>query len=260
MPRPYIITMKLLDKETIGACLSGIQRCSRYAFGPNRLHYCGPDAHRDLHAYIEAGITDAGLTELLAKFQTMYPYLRTIARANAVRDPFDARVVDAYWIGNALLDRVGVHEFHRLLVEEHGLKRKLGTTFSDIEEHLERGALPSHTFHVLNIWRRTGHHAAPHTIESMDACRVSWGLITKTDGPFLEINRRALIRTGDTLALDEPKSIRIARGLEAPLEIDEARVGDTISLHWGVPCEVLTPAQARNVERYTLQSIQLANG
>ena len=87
--------------------MNGLLQCSRYAFGPNRLHYCGPDASQEILAYIDNKEQDPGLEKLLSAFQTLYPYLEMISRANNIADPFDERVVEAYWIGNDLLANTG---------------------------------------------------------------------------------------------------------------------------------------------------------
>ena len=42
-----------------------------------------------------------------ATFEGAWPYLQLIAAANRIDDPLDPRVVDAYWVGNGLLDKVG---------------------------------------------------------------------------------------------------------------------------------------------------------
>jgi hypothetical protein len=76
--------------------MEGIMRCSRYSFGPNRLHYCGPDANKELHDLIESGESNIGLAHLLKQFKTLFPYLKQIAQANGIKDPFDTRVVEAY--------------------------------------------------------------------------------------------------------------------------------------------------------------------
>jgi hypothetical protein len=60
--------------------MDGVLRCSRYAFGPNRLHFCGPDANREIWDYVNEGFTDFGLQKLLRGFETLYPYLDRIAR------------------------------------------------------------------------------------------------------------------------------------------------------------------------------------
>src|SRR5205085_7918384 len=76
------------------------------AFMPNRLTYCGGDDHRSLFDYCIAGVSDPGLRDLLRKFSGAVPYLRLIARCNMIADPFDLRVVEAYWLGNELLQGV----------------------------------------------------------------------------------------------------------------------------------------------------------
>lgn len=74
----------------------------RYAFMPNRLRYRGGDDHRMLFEYGVEHVGDGGLNSLLRKFTGALPYPQLIARANRIPDPFDERVVEAYWIGNDL--------------------------------------------------------------------------------------------------------------------------------------------------------------
>lgn len=238
----------------------GVLRCARYSFGPNRLHYCGPDANRELFAYIHEGVQDPGLTALLSAFQTLAPYLRHIAIENGIRDPFDDRVVEAYWIGNELLETIPQRALWRHLIEDHNLKKKLGVRdFARVEKKIEHGAVPTHAFHVLNIWKRTGHLDRAHTLESMDSCRVSWGAVRVIDGPRLTIETKPLVIIDDRLALGQPITKTITRRLETDSFFDDVAVGDTISMHWEMPCEVLEPRHVAALERYTLQNIALAN-
>lgn len=238
----------------------GVLRCARYSFGPNRLHYCGPDANHELFAYIREGVQDPGLTTLLSAFQTLAPYLRHIATQNGIRDPFDDRVVEAYWIGNDLLETIPRNALWRHLIDDHDLKRKLGIRdFARVEGKIELGAVPTHAFHVLNIWKRTGHLDCAHTLESMDACRVSWGTVRMIDGPRLTVETKPLAVLDGKLALGQPITKTIVRRLEADSFFDDVVVGDTISMHWGMPCEVLAPRHVAALERYTLRNIVLAN-
>src|SRR5690242_8930075 len=78
--------------------LDGPQLFARYAFMPNRLAYCGPNDNRALFDYCIAGVTDSGLRGLLRKFTGAMPYLQLIAECNAIPDPLDARVIEAYWL------------------------------------------------------------------------------------------------------------------------------------------------------------------
>lgn len=235
-------------------------RCSRYAFGPNRLHYCGPDASSEIAAHIKHNESDPALATLLTQFQTMYPYLKKIAEANHIESPFDVRVVEAYWIGNDLLDHVSKQDFYDHLKDDHRIDKRIGKkSFAYVEEKIGKGAVPHHSFHVLDIWKRTGHVARPHTVESMASCIISWGTIKKADGMFFEVETEPLVYEAGKLALGAPAMQKIARGLGAPIDIDEAKEGDIITMHWGVPCEVITREEAATLKKYTLRHIALAN-
>lgn len=240
--------------------MDGILRCTRYAFGPNRLHYCGPDANKEILSYIEAGVTDPGLSSMLRSFQTMYPYLRLIADANGIKDHFDDRVVEAYWLGNDLLAAVGKKALHHHLIDTLRVKTKVGLRpFSRIEDAIAAGAVPHHSFHVLSIWRRTGHADIAHTVESLDACRISWGSVVAVDGPNITVERAPVRLTRDTLALGAPERVVVRRSLDSRDDIEQIEAGQIVTMHWGVPCEVVTPAQRDALAQVTARHVRLAN-
>lgn len=240
--------------------MDGILRCTRYAFGPNRLHYCGPDKNEEIASYMEEGVTDPGLEKLLSQFEAMYPYLQHIARANAIADPFDSRVVEAYWLGNALLEKVGKPAFHDHLVDTLKVKDKLGMhEFSYVEESLRDGAVPHHSYHVLDIWRRGKQFQNTHEFESIDKCRVGWGKVVSVAGPNVTIETEHLIMKDGKIELGPIVEETLTRPLEADTDIEQLEVGDLVSVHWDVMCEVITPEQFTQLKRYTLKHVALAN-
>jgi len=240
--------------------MDGVIRCSRYAFGPNRLHYCGPDANREILSYINESESDPGLRQLLREFETMFPYLRHIADATGIADPFDERVVEAYWLGNELLEMIDTRAFYRHLVEGQRIKDKLGVkTFNLVAEKVGQGAVPHHSFHVFDIWKRSGHTNHEHTPEFMDECRVGWGTVLATDGPTISVSTEPLIMVHGKYVLGNPIERKLARRLEAEYDIEQIKPGDVVSIHWGVPCEVINKHQADMLKKYTLRHIHLAN-
>lgn len=240
--------------------MDGLLRCSRYSFGPNRLHYCGPDRTPQMLAYLNESTSDAGLRGVLQQFATLYPYLQHIAHANRIADPFDTRVVEAYWIGNELLENVSRSAFFTHLRDGQRLKDRLGSKeFDRLTEKIRLGAVPHHSFHVLDVWLRTGHVKRAHTIESMDACRISWGCVQTVAGHKLVVLTEPLRYENGKLALGAPEPKTILRPLDAPADLDRLQPDDHITLHWGIPCEVITPSQAQMLKRYTLRHLQLAN-
>lgn len=86
--------------------MSGAALFARYAFPPNELGYCGPDGAQVL---LEQGLEGSDGEEIARRarlFDGAWPYLEIIAAAAGLDDPLDRRVVEAYWIGNELLELV----------------------------------------------------------------------------------------------------------------------------------------------------------
>jgi hypothetical protein len=246
----------MIDLQAPAAPLAGPLRFIRYGFMPNRLRYCGGDGNRTLFDYGVEGVVDGGLTPLLRAFTGALPYLQLIARSNAIPDPFDARVVEAYWLGNELLDEVEARQLYDALLDRFG-KQLQGRTRAWALGKAPAGARPHHNFHVFDIHSRVG--ALEHSLETMDQCRVSWGRVTLVDGPELVVDRQPLILRDGKLALGPAGAVRVARQIDGRGFADEAAPGDWVSLHWGWVCEVLTPSQQTNLVRYTLDHLRLAN-
>lgn len=240
--------------------MDGVLRCSRYAFGPNRLHFCGPDANREIWDYVNAGFTDFGLQKLLRGFETLYPYLERIARSNHIPDPFNERVVDAYWIGNELLGSIDKHTLHQYFIDDLRLKDKLPLkTFRLLETRIGQGMLPNHNFHVINVPKKMGHQEMPVTLEFMDSCRVSWGKVTDVSGPTITLKYEPLSMIDGKLTLGTPITKKIIRRLEADYDIELLQSGQYVTLHWDIPCEVISEESVARLKAYTLESIRIAN-
>lgn len=246
--------MIVLQAQT--APLAGSLRFVRYGFMPNQLRYCGGDDHRTLFEYGVHGVVDGGLDPLLRTFTGALPYLQLIARVNAIPDPFDARVVEAYWIGNDLLDRVEVRQLYDALLERFG-KQLQGRTRAWVLGKAPAGARPHHNFHVFDVHSRVGELG--HSLHTMDQCRVSWGRVLLVEGAELVVERQPLILHEGKLAFGPAESTRVLRQVDGRGFTDEAVPGDWVSVHWGWVCEVLTPRQQANLARYTHDHLHLAN-
>ena len=240
--------------------MEGIMRCSRYSFGPNRLHYCGPDANRELQELIEKDGDKFGLSHILKQFKTLFPYLKYIAEINKIKDPFDSRVVEAYWLGNELLEKVEQRTLFNFLVGDLRVKDKLKTKeFNWLEEKIKKGAVPHHSFHVLNIWDQMGHSDHLENLKRMDECRISSGIVKEINGPEIKVLTEPLVYENGKFALSPVISKTLIRQLEAEYDIEQIKIGEIVSIHWSVPCEVITKKQAETLRKYTLKNIGFAN-
>jgi hypothetical protein len=241
---------------TSGAVLFG-----RYAFAPNRLGYCGPDDNQALLEYVASGSSDAGLLEIERRFDGAFPYLCLIAEANNIPDPFDARVVEAYWIGNSCLERVDAARFYDSLTARFK-SRMNERTFAWLSGKLVMGARPHHNFHVFDVYMRTGlmkDNRAKIVVETMDACRISWGQVVSLDGPELIVARPRLALSEGKLTLTDPEVVRLTRQVQGLGFADQARPGSYVSIHWNWVCEELSAAKRRRLMSATEKYIQLAN-
>jgi len=229
---------------------------ARYAFMPNRLNYCGGDDNKALFDYCVAKQTDPGLVFVLQKFQAAYPYLKLIASSNRIPDPFDARVVEAYWIGNELLDRVDLAQFYNSLHERFA-KHLDPKTLSYLLSKPPLGARPHHSFHVFDVHSRIG--SIEHSLDTMENCRIGWGRVRETGTVDFVVEHQPLVLEQGRLKLGELRDKRVMRQIDGADFISNCQAGDFISFHWNWACEVLSLRQVNNLERYTRYHLKLAN-
>ena len=123
---------------------------ARYAYPPNSLGLCGADVQQTLLQYGAAGESDGGLAELARTFEGAWPYLELIAGANGIADPLDPRVVEAYWVGNDLLDSVRPGDLARHIDDR--FRGRLGRAREHIVDAVRGGAVPHHCFHVFAVY------------------------------------------------------------------------------------------------------------
>ncbi len=243
--------------------IKGLALCCRYSYPPNSLSLCGPDKkgkQTDLNYYSTLQIADRGTLEILSQFSTLMPYLSTIAHDNNISDPFDIQVVEAYWLGNNLLQKVQLKSLAHTFDEELNLKKKLNRLAMDkIFTKLAKGALPHHSFHVLNIYKRTGLLDIPHTIQTMDACIINWGKISKIDKFKIIVDTKPLSINGDKISFGQTRSRTLMFQGDKDILSKDLKKGDWISYHWGIFCERLNRTKLNNLIYYTKLSIDFAN-
>lgn len=241
--------------------MDGAQRFLRYAFMPNRLGYCGGEEHGALLEYGVEGRSDGGLVALARQFEGAYPYLQLIARANGIAEPLDARVVEAYWIGNELLERVDMGTLFRSL-EERFRGRTKPKEWPWLAAKAPAGARPHHSFHVLDVFPRVGlmqSGAADHVLETIEQCRIRWGRVLRVDGATLLVEVVPLVLRDGALALGPPRVETVTRWVDGRGFVDAVREGAQVAVHWGWACDTLSPRQRANLERYTRRHLALCN-
>lgn len=238
-----------------GGVLDGMLLFARFAFMPNHLGYCGDDFNATLLAYLREGASDQGLRRHLHAFSGALPYLQVIAESNGIADPFDARVVEAYWIGNDLLEAVD-WAFHARCLHERFKGRVRPAAMELLVGKPRAGARAHHAFHVFDVSFRTG---LPQGDAALDLCRIGWGTVSAVEpGAFTVTHQPIVVRQG-RLSFGEPQPERVLRAMGKDQFLDEVSVGDVIAFHWRWACLALAPAQVASLERYTRGMLVLAN-
>ena len=233
---------------------------ARYAYAPNSLGYCGPVDHRALLDYAAAGSVDAGLRQLARGFEGAYPYLELIARATGRADPLDARVVEAYWLGNDLLDEVDMRTFRASLQQR--FRRRAGTRWGFLAEAVPVGAVPNHAFHVFGVYPWIGllnGDRRDTPLAALDRCRIRWGQVLSADGDEVVVRSRPLLFDGRRLALGPARAEVVERAVDGVGFVGELAAGEWVSLHWHWVCDRLTPRQLVNLRANTLRQLAIGN-
>jgi hypothetical protein len=235
--------------------MDGVALCARFSIATNRLQYCGPrDAEPALYRAITEGTGLPQARQALERFEALTPYLEAIASRHSL-DPFDRRVVEAYWLGNDLLDAFGPSEFRALLdaLVRRGLPRSTARRLSD---HLPDRPIPHHAFHVsfVGVGEVTGH--VETTLANIEACRPAWARVVAVEATSLRVRGPVLGVAQGRLTLEEDRERTLTYD---PRILPGISVGEKVALHWNHAALSLTSAEARSLETYTRRSIESAN-
>jgi hypothetical protein len=236
--------------------MNGIQLGARFSLATNRLRYCGPaDAEGHFLRAISEGSDFEKAANALSQFEALAPYLQAIA-AKHRRTPFDFDIVEAYWIGNDLLDSFTADDFRAILAElgKRGLPHSIVARLSS---HLPDHPFPHHAFHVMFVGVGAVSGKVETTLENMEKCRPGWGRVDHLEDGRVVVNKSRLLLDEGQLRLDEPEPS--VHPLD-PRLLPAVDPGDWVALHWGLPVVILTGTQRERLASYTARSIDAANG
>ncbi|MDQ6658886.1 MAG: DUF6390 family protein [Actinomycetota bacterium] len=243
---------------------------ARYAYPPNELGYCGPGDGHELLQFAFGAAGGAGtrsenhfdMSGRARAFDGAWPYLEHLAATAGSDSPMDRRVVEAYWVGNDLLEAADPAQFAAAAAAAFA-----GQAWADwaaLTPHHSPTPVPvpHHSFHVFVVYpwvgvlRRTGEAKA---LEVLDRCRIRWGRVEAVDGDVARVQYEPLTWNGTAFGLGAPRSetARIAAGGRSLL--DPPRPGEWVALHWDWVCDRLDPDQLRALKKYTARQLAITN-
>jgi hypothetical protein len=239
---------------------AGALEFARYAYPPNALGYCGPDDGNLLLEYADAEEADGGLAEAASQFSGAWPYLELIARNFGLDDPLDPRVVEAYWLGNQLLDNIDRSTFGKDL--ETRFRARAAHGWQYLVPAIPAGGLPHHSFHVFAVYPWVGlmrSGIVDEPLRVIDRCRIRSGRVVAMVEQEVMVRYRPLRwdSAGLHLGPDTIESVRFAEdGLRL---VGQLQPGDAVALHWDWVCGRLSDEQESRLRFYSGRMLQLVN-
>jgi hypothetical protein len=219
----------------------GAMLFARYAYPPNELGYCGPDGA----AALLAKDATVEIARRARQFEGAWCYLEFIAGSAGIEDPLDARVVEAYWVGNDLLDRCDPRALSRRLRQR--FEGQLGGTWREAGDR----ALAHHSFQVFEVypWRRLlAMHGSPVALSVLEKCRIRVGVVLGVDGETATVRSSPLTWDGTILAPGSSGVERVRWSANGRSLLNGLSPGERVALHWDWVCDVVTEEQAGSIE------------
>lgn len=230
---------------------------ARYAYPPNTLGYCGTGDGSELLEFA-TGPSNGDVRTSARHFDGAWPYLEIIAWANGIIDPLDEQVVEAYWIGNSMLDAVDAAMFVTQVKDHFSSQR--GADWQCLDSSPTPAA--HHSFHVFGIYPWMGLLRAGRgspALEVLDQCRISCGEVVNVEDDFAEIRCQRLAFDGLRLVRDRQSINRYRWRKDVQSLSGPVAIGDWVSMHWEWVCQTLTESQVRELEHYTERQLDATN-
>jgi Family of unknown function (DUF6390) len=238
--------------------LPGSVLFARYAYPPNELGYCGPEDAAGLLAAGAAGEASADIAARARQFDGAWVYLQLLAEAAGIDDPLDARVVEAYWIGGDLLDRLPTERLHDRLTERFA--GQSGGFWNRLGDEARQLARAHHSFHVFAVYPWAGllGSGSPVPLSVLDRCRIRWGQLVERHDETAVVRSQPLCWDGEQLHLGD-EAEETVRQSSAGQSLADAQPGDWVALHFDWICDRLTPQRLAELTRASDQQLRLAN-
>ena len=226
-----------------------LKLASLFSYSPNHKGYCGrSSAGHVFFRCIRDGICD-DVSQELTHFIVLYPYLKTISTAFRL-SAFDYKVIEAYWMGNELLENVPMSAYKTLLNEFK--KQGVPSWLTDsLQKKQPKKFIPNHLFQVLHVGVGQASGSVPFDLQSINSCMIRWGEVRANLNGRIEIILTKLTKIKDRYKLT---SVKEQMSTEA-CPFFSPKVGDTVAIHWGHVVKRLTKQEAKNLMYWTKQTL-----
>ncbi len=228
--------------------IDALKRACTYSFSPNKLGYCGPEGSWQAFGQFLSAPTEQNAVaakEALRKFYALYPYLELIATANDLQ-PFDAEVIEAYWIGNGLLQNVQYSELQKTILsfQRFGLPRSIAEKkAAELPDEL----LPHHSTHVLYV--NFINPKVQPVVENLGNCLIQWAEVKGETKKAIKVKGIELFSENGELKLREKEKI-----VQNPFNL-QLKEKDLVTVHWGSVVEKISFDELKRLKKFTEETL-----
>lgn len=229
-----------------------LKLASLFSYSPNHKGYCGRDSAGDAFTQCITKSKCDTVSQELKHFIVLYPYLKTIATLAGL-SPFDYKVIEAYWIGNKLLEDMPMSGYEILLKEfkKQGVPPWL---IDSLKKKKPEKFIPNHLFQVLHVGVGQASGSVPFDLKSINSCMIRWGEVTTRSEEGIELMLTKLTKSKERYKLT---SVKEKYSIDA-CPFFSPRVGDTVAVHWGHVVKKLTKREETNLTYWTKQTLKFS--
>jgi hypothetical protein len=172
-------------------------------------------------------------------------------------------VVEAYWVGNDLLEAMPATGIGEEMAAR--FRAQAGGKFAFLAEGALANGLPHHSFHVFGVYPWVSllgdERKARYALMVLDRCMIRWGQVVQTDGEQACVEYQPLAWDGRRLSLGEParETARLAQDGVVLARDDGVAPGDWVALHWDWVCDRLSERQLEALRGYTQRHLDMVN-
>ncbi len=237
--------------------LAGLRLAAVFSTVPNCKDYCGPaESWKAFEEFLKTGKGPEKVAGLLEKFVAFYPYAELIGEASG-KKPFDLEVVEAYWLGNELLEKIGPEDVAKMIKAKFEAPHLLPKTFAEkLVAGIPGNPWPHHSFQVLYVHFITGKVAK--TVENEAQCLVSWARVERADGDGLVVKGPLVTLENGKYVLSGLVERKVATKLPDGFQLAaDAAEGDWVGVHWGLAVRKLSDGELCRLQRYTKHTLEI---
>jgi len=237
--------------------MSGPKIAALYGLIPNRLGFCGP-RQEILKKFLAGKLGIVDVIPVLEKFEAAYSYYELIAQKNKIKTgPLNKRVVEAYWIGNELLEKVTADDLRQLIIKKFTKPGLLSKKEAEARaKSIPENSKPHHSFHVLILGSITGRVDFAEDTKLKDTCRINWGRVIKIPNTKKQ-KAKITVRCHPLVG---KKIIKLGKAVKKEVIWDKEilsllKIGDWVSLHWNHAIQILRERDIINLHKYTQNTL-----